>query len=44
MFEALGSREKEHAVYDSGHILVGYRNQMIQRMLDWLNRRLGPAS
>jgi dienelactone hydrolase len=41
MFDLLGSREKEHAVFESGHILTGYRNQMIQRTLDWLDRHLG---
>jgi dienelactone hydrolase/predicted Ser/Thr protein kinase len=44
MFELLGSEEKEHVVFESGHVLVGHRNQMIQRLLDWLDRNLGPVS
>ncbi len=44
MFELLGSKEKEHVVFESGHVLVGHRNLMIQRLLDWLDRHLGPVS
>ena len=44
MFDLLGSEEKEHVVFESGHILVGHRNQMIQRLLDWLDLHLGPVS
>lgn len=43
MFELLGSKEKQHVVFESGHVLVGHRNQMVQRLLDWLDRHLGPV-
>ncbi len=44
MFELLGSGEKEHVLFESGHTLIGFRNQMIRHTLDWFDRHLGPVS
>jgi formylglycine-generating enzyme required for sulfatase activity/cephalosporin-C deacetylase-like acetyl esterase/predicted Ser/Thr protein kinase len=44
MFELLGSKEKEHVLFETGHALPGFRNQMIKRSLDWFERHLGPVN
>ncbi len=43
MFELLGTETKEHVLYESGHVLTSYHNQMSQKILEWLDRHLGPV-
>ena len=40
MFDRLGTREKRHVTYESGHIPTE-RDQYVGQILDWLDRYLG---
>jgi dienelactone hydrolase len=47
MFDLLGTprEHKQHILYEAGHfVLNSYRNQVIQDILGWLDRYLGPVS
>ena len=45
LFESLGTQTeyKHHIVFETGHSIHGYRNEMIKETLDWLDRYLGPV-
>jgi pimeloyl-ACP methyl ester carboxylesterase len=42
MFSLLGTAEKEHVLFDSGHA-PSEKSDLERRMLSWLDRYLGPV-
>lgn len=42
MFERLGTSEKRHRVFESGHV-PRERYEWIKEALDWLDKYLGPV-
>ena len=43
MYELLGTPTKERAVYETGHAMIGFHNQSTKKILEWLDRHLGPV-
>jgi dienelactone hydrolase/predicted Ser/Thr protein kinase len=44
LFEALGTRQKQHILYDGGHRNLVTRPDLIGEVLNWLDRYLGPVT
>ena len=43
LFRAIGADEKNHLLFDGGHIPVRI-HEMIKGILDWFDRIMGPSS
>ncbi len=43
LFEALGTKDKKHILYDGGHRNLVTRPDLLGEVLDWFDRYLGPV-
>ena len=46
LFQALGTpaKDKQHVLFDGGHIILVNRPELMKQVLDWLDKYLGPVN